>query len=32
VLDVLAAAQAAAGHFDRAVTSCDEALAVSVTF
>ena len=28
VLDVLAAAQAAAGHFDRAVTSCDEALAL----
>jgi hypothetical protein len=23
-LDVLAAAQAAAGHFDRAVASCDE--------
>ncbi len=28
VLDVLAAAQAAAGHFDRAVSSCDEALAL----
>ena len=28
VLDVLAAAQAAAGHFDRAVSSCDQALAL----
>jgi tetratricopeptide (TPR) repeat protein len=28
VLDVLAAAQAAAGHFDLAVASCDEALAL----
>jgi tetratricopeptide (TPR) repeat protein/mono/diheme cytochrome c family protein len=28
VLDVLAAAQAAAGHFDRAVASCDEALSL----
>jgi tetratricopeptide (TPR) repeat protein len=28
VLDVLAAAQAAAGHFDRAIASCDEALAL----
>jgi Flp pilus assembly protein TadD len=28
VLDVLAAAQAAAGHFDLAVISCDEALAL----
>ena len=29
VLDVLAAAQAAGGRFDRAVTSCDEALALN---
>ena len=29
VLDVLAAAQAAAGNFDRAVLSCDEALALT---
>jgi len=29
VLDVLAAAQAAGGHFDRAVASCDQALALN---